>query len=79
MRARVSPSGSGPSWCVCTPDGLLGYDSMFQVEMTPPGSMIRSTASAKEKRILDAKYKIFRETIEIQRKWRQEIDSAAGL
>ncbi|EJD54119.1 Pentulose kinase [Auricularia subglabra TFB-10046 SS5] len=50
----------------------------IMVEMTPVGAAIRSEASEREKRILDAKYKIFKETIEIQRRWRKEIEVAAG-
>ncbi|TFK74375.1 Pentulose kinase [Pluteus cervinus] len=46
------------------------------VEMTPPGTRIVPSASEKEQRILAAKYKIFRETIEIQKRWREEIEEA---
>jgi hypothetical protein len=45
--------------------------------MTPHGSVIRSTATSVEKRILDVKYSIFKEQIDIQRRWRKEIDAAA--
>lgn len=51
----------------------------IMVEMTPAGTVIRSQAGEREKRILDAKYKIFKETIEIQRRWRKEIEAAAGI
>jgi hypothetical protein len=44
--------------------------------MTPPGTRIRPQASAKEKKLLDAKYKIFRESIGIQQRWRQEMADA---
>jgi len=49
-----------------------------QVEMTPPGMIVIPAASRKEKRLLEAKYKIFLETIEIQNRWRSAMDSAAG-
>ncbi|OBZ71867.1 hypothetical protein A0H81_08080 [Grifola frondosa] len=48
----------------------------IMVEMTPPGTMIPPAASAREKKLLEAKYKIFRETIEIQKRWRKEIEEA---
>ncbi|KZV86423.1 Pentulose kinase [Exidia glandulosa HHB12029] len=51
----------------------------IMVEMTPPGTVIRSTATDREKKILDVKYRIFKETIEIQRRWRKDIDEAANL
>ncbi|TFK56219.1 Pentulose kinase [Heliocybe sulcata] len=47
------------------------------VEMTPVGSMVSPAASPKEKKLLEAKYKIFRETIEIQKRWRKEMEDAA--
>ena len=49
----------------------------FKVEMTPPGTMVVPAASDKEKKLLEAKYKIFRESIEIQKRWRQEMDEAS--
>ncbi|KAI0092507.1 Pentulose kinase [Irpex rosettiformis] len=48
----------------------------IMVEMTPSGTLIAPSASAKEKKLLEAKYKIFRETIEIQKRWRKEIEEA---
>ena len=48
----------------------------FQVEMTPPGTLVSPEASSGEKNILEAKYKIFLETIEIQRRWRREVEAA---
>jgi hypothetical protein len=45
--------------------------------MTPAGTVVRPNAAAKEKRMLEAKYKIFRESIEIQQRWRCEMDEAA--
>ncbi|PPR03320.1 hypothetical protein CVT24_012596 [Panaeolus cyanescens] len=50
----------------------------IMVEMTPPGSMVRPKASEKEKRLLQAKYKIFLETIEIQKRWRAEMEAATN-
>ncbi|KII96035.1 hypothetical protein PLICRDRAFT_48957 [Plicaturopsis crispa FD-325 SS-3] len=49
----------------------------IMVEMTPPGTKIAPSASAKEKRLLEAKYKIFRESIDIQKRWRREIEAAS--
>ena len=57
--------------------------------MTPPGVLIPpSTAKSdgsvanngevKEKRILDAKYEIFLETIEMQKRWREKMNQAAA-
>ncbi|KAK7054856.1 hypothetical protein VNI00_003319 [Paramarasmius palmivorus] len=48
----------------------------IMVEMTPPGTIVRPAASAREKRLLEAKYKIFREQIDIQYKWRKQIEEA---
>ena len=45
--------------------------------MTPPGTMVEPAASAKEKKLLEAKYKIFRESIEIQKRWRKQMEEAA--
>ncbi|KAH9950160.1 Pentulose kinase [Amylocystis lapponica] len=49
----------------------------IMVEMTPPGTMIAPAADAKEKKLLEAKYKIFRESIEIQKRWRKEMEEAS--
>ncbi|KAG7096560.1 hypothetical protein E1B28_003982 [Marasmius oreades] len=49
----------------------------IMVEMTPPGTIIRPAASKREKKLLEAKYKIFREQIEIQYRWRKEIEEAS--
>ncbi|KAL7282009.1 Pentulose kinase [Trametes coccinea BRFM310] len=49
----------------------------IMVEMTPPGDMVEPAASAREKKLLEAKYKIFLEQIEIQRRWRKEMEEAA--
>jgi hypothetical protein len=46
--------------------------------MTPPGTILRPSASPKEKALYDAKYKIFLESIEIQRRWRHEMEMAAA-
>lgn len=45
--------------------------------MTPAGTLIAPKAEKKEKKLLEAKYKIFRESIEIQKRWRKEMDEAA--
>ncbi|KAF5346942.1 hypothetical protein D9758_010142 [Tetrapyrgos nigripes] len=49
----------------------------IMVEMTPPGTIVKPAASTKEKKLLEAKYKIFREQIEIQKRWRKEMENAA--
>jgi len=46
------------------------------VSMTPPGTLIPNAASEPEKKLLEAKYKIFRESIDIQKRWRQEMYDA---
>jgi len=46
------------------------------VEMTPPGTIMRPRASTKERKILEAKYKIFLETIDIQKRWKKEMEDA---
>ncbi|KAF8304941.1 Pentulose kinase [Clavulina sp. PMI_390] len=50
----------------------------IMVEMTQPGNQIVPAASAKDKKLLEAKYKIFREAIDIQRRWRKEMEEAAN-
>jgi hypothetical protein len=45
--------------------------------MTPPGVIVKPAASPKEKKLLEAKYKIFREQIEIQKRWRKDMEDAA--
>jgi hypothetical protein len=47
------------------------------VEMTPAGTRIAPAASVRERKLLDAKYKIFRESIEIQKRWRREMADAS--
>jgi len=49
----------------------------IMVEMTPVGTFIPPKASSKEQKLLEAKYKIFLETIDIQKKWRKEMEDAA--
>jgi hypothetical protein len=46
--------------------------------MTPPSTRVVPSASKKEKKLLEAKYKIFRETIEIQKRWRKQMEEAAN-
>jgi hypothetical protein len=46
--------------------------------MTPPGTLMKPSASAREKKLLDAKYKIFREAIGIQKRWRKEMADASA-
>ena len=49
----------------------------IMVEMTPPGRIVKPQAGTKERRLLDAKYKIFLEMIDIQQRWRKEMEEAA--
>lgn len=51
---------------------------LSQVDMTKPGIKIDPAASPKEKKLLEAKYKIFREAIDIQRRWRKDMAEAAS-
>ena len=46
--------------------------------MTLPGTIVAPAPSPKVKKLLDAKYKIFRETIEIQKRWRQQMEEATS-
>lgn len=48
----------------------------MMVQMTRPGKRIEprnDEFGTSEKRLLDVKYKIFREAVEVQRRWRQMI------
>ncbi len=44
--------------------------------MTPAATVVKPAASPREKRILEVKYKIFLESIEIQNRWRAEVEAA---
>ena len=46
--------------------------------MTPPGTEIVPKADSKTKRLLEAKYKIFLEAIELQKRWRNLMEEAAA-
>ncbi|KIY46272.1 Pentulose kinase [Fistulina hepatica ATCC 64428] len=50
----------------------------IMLEMSPIGTSVLPAAGAKEQRLLEAKYRIFRETIDIQRRWRKEMEEACG-
>ncbi|KAJ3889217.1 Pentulose kinase [Lentinula edodes] len=54
--------------------GELLWDIM--VKMTPPGTIVKPATSGKEKKLIEAKYKIFREAIDIQYRWRKQIEEA---
>jgi hypothetical protein len=41
--------------------------------MTPIGTFIPPKATNKEKKLIESKYKIFLESIEIQKRWRKEM------
>ena len=44
--------------------------------MTPVGRRILPREDKRLKRVLDAKYRIFEESIEMQRRWRREVEDA---
>jgi len=46
--------------------------------MTAPGTVISVCANSREKKLLEAKYSIFRETIEIQKRWRKKMEDAVS-
>jgi hypothetical protein len=46
--------------------------------MTPPGKEVSPNASPRDSKLLDAKYSIFLEAIDIQRRWRREMAAAAA-
>ncbi|KAI0786483.1 Pentulose kinase [Abortiporus biennis] len=48
----------------------------IMAEMTPPGIKVAPGASKREQKLLQAKYKIFRESIDIQKRWRSQIEEA---
>jgi len=48
----------------------------IMVEMTPVGTLVAPAALPREKNLLEAKYKIFRESAEIQKRWRKEMEDA---
>ncbi|KAG8924378.1 hypothetical protein FRC02_010468 [Tulasnella sp. 418] len=51
----------------------------IMVDMTLPGTRITPSAGPRETKLLEAKYKIFRETVEIQRRWRTEMEEAGNV
>lgn len=44
--------------------------------MTPFGTIIKPTQDKAVSKLLKVKYKIFCETIDIQRRWREEVEQA---
>ncbi|KAG6333514.1 hypothetical protein ID866_5577 [Astraeus odoratus] len=58
--------------------GVKDAEGLWQimVEMTPPGTLIIPAAPEKVQKILNAKYKIFLEMIDIQKRWRKEMEEA---
>lgn len=63
--------------CVRLADFSFPSYTTVQVEMTQPGVKIEPVISPREKRLLEAKYKIFQEAIEIQRRWRKIMAEAS--
>ncbi|KAG6916575.1 hypothetical protein DXG01_006346 [Tephrocybe rancida] len=77
--AQVESDGAGSYIAPCELSGEQQGELLWNimVEMTPVGTLVAPSASAKEKKLLEAKYKIFRESIEIQKRWRKEMDEAS--
>lgn len=48
----------------------------LMTEMTKPGTLVFPTTDEKRKALLDAKYTVFREAIETQRRWRDIVQKA---
>lgn len=44
--------------------------------MSKPGSTVMPQASEKEKKLLKVKYDVFRECIDIQKRWRKNVREA---
>lgn len=44
--------------------------------MSKPGTTIQPSASEKEQKLLKVKYEIFKECIDLQRKWRKNVSAA---
>lgn len=66
------------AFCLYAPRRRLPHADLFtfqQAEMTPDAHAIVPEGSEFEKRLLEAKYKIYKESISIQLKWRDEIDA----
>ena len=46
--------------------------------MTAPGTVVSVSVNSREKKLLEAKYSIFREAIEIQKRWRRKMEDAVS-
>ena len=46
--------------------------------MTAAGTVIPVSVNSREKKLLEAKYSIFREAIEIQKRWRKKMEDAVS-
>lgn len=44
--------------------------------MSKPGKTVRQSATEKEKKLLQVKYNVFQESIELQRKIRKQVEEA---
>ncbi|KAG6831901.1 hypothetical protein H0H87_003552 [Tephrocybe sp. NHM501043] len=77
--AQEGAEGTGTYIPPCELSGKQQGELLWNimVEMTPVGTLVAPSASTKEKKLLEAKYKIFRESIEIQKRWRKEMDEAS--
>jgi len=51
----------------------------LMVEMTPASILVPPKLSRREQRLLDIKYKIFRESFETQVRWRKEVEKALSV
>ncbi|KAG6856537.1 hypothetical protein C0995_005629 [Termitomyces sp. Mi166 len=77
--AQEEGEGSETYISPCDLSGEQQGDLLWKimVEMTPVGRLVAPSAFVKEKKLLEAKYKIFKENIEIQKRWRKEMDEAS--
>jgi hypothetical protein len=49
-----------------------------QIKMSKPGTTILPSAGSKEIKLLRVKYEIFKESVGIQRRWRESVREALG-
>lgn len=47
------------------------------MDMTQSGKLVPPAASPTDAKLLEAKYKIFKDSIDVQRRWRTIMDEAA--
>jgi hypothetical protein len=57
-------------------DLIRPFFFLCQVGMSRPGTTVKPNLTEKEKKLLDVKYSIFNECIDLQRKWRKAVEDA---